>query len=118
MAPTQIYQPQENDDINTSYEPTQADEVILQILKDQWRVSPRLIREILAKRAEEEGLDPDNIRKQYINTSLHDLETAGWIENIVRGLYDFRHDPRDGTDDDPDISKLDPRPMMVMDEDK
>jgi predicted transcriptional regulator len=69
--------------VNESYEPTDDDEEVLDVLKAEERANPYLIRE-------ESGLS-----KQRINHSLQQLDAAGWVTKRTRGLYDFVDDPRD-----------------------
>lgn len=110
QATYQFSDSDEDIDVYADYDPTAADEVILKILKREGRASPRLIRYILEDAAEERDIEPDEIRKQYINTSLRDLSNAGWIRKRVRGLYDFHKDPRDDAEV-PDV-EIDPTPMI------
>lgn len=71
--------------MNEDYEPTDDDEAILNVLKDEpgGRANPLLIRR-------ETGLS-----KQRVGNSLRQLVAAGWVEKPVEGLYDFVGDPRD-----------------------
>jgi len=68
--------------VNESYEPTDDDDAVLDVLADEERANPFLIRE-------ESGLS-----KQRVNKSLEQLTAAGWVEKRTRGLYDFVDDPR------------------------
>jgi predicted transcriptional regulator of viral defense system len=72
--------------VNEEYEPTDTEEQVLAVMREEWRANPYLIRE-------ETGLG-----KGTINTALSNLRAAGWIRRVTRGLYEFVDDPRD-TDD-------------------
>ncbi|MFW5905855.1 MAG: hypothetical protein ACOCUO_03330 [archaeon] len=72
--------------VNEDFEPTDNDEAVLGVLKDEQRANPKLLRE----RTE--------LRKQRINDALRNLRAAGWVRQITRGLYEFVVDPREETD--------------------
>jgi len=67
--------------VNRDYEPTEADEAVLEVLKDG-RANPLLIRE------------NTGLSKQRVNDALIRLRTAGWVERVTRGLYELVDDPR------------------------
>jgi len=76
--------------MNPDHDPSEHEEVVLAVLKRQPgnRANTMLIRE------EAEGLS-----KQQINVALNQLQAAGWVERVTRGLYDFIGDPRGGEDE-------------------
>lgn len=69
-------------DVNEEYEPTDADEAVIGVLKEG-RANPLHIRE------------QTGLRKQRVNDSLDRLSSAGWVRKITRGLYELVDDPRD-----------------------
>jgi len=79
--------------VNEDHEPTPSEETALRVLKDgrgtgaPWgRVTPLLVRE----RGE--------LEKSTAEFALRQLNTAGWVEKPVPGLYEFVDDPREDTD--------------------
>ena len=85
----------ETEMVNESYEPSEGEERVLEVLKDgcgsgdPWgRVTPLYVRE-------QTGIEKGNV--EYY---LRQLDTAGWINRVSsRGLYEFVEDPREGGDD-------------------
>lgn len=75
----------EIDGVNTEYNPTDDDEMVLGVMKTEpcGRVNPFLLRE-------ETGLS-----KQRVGNSLRQLVAAGWVAKRTRALYDLVEDPRD-----------------------
>jgi hypothetical protein len=71
--------------VNESYDPDDREEDVLNVLKEEGRVNPYLVRQ-----RTEYG-------KGEINTSLKSLSDAGWIRRVCRGLYEFVEDPRGQT---------------------
>ena len=71
--------------VNESYDPDDREEDVLNVLKEEGRVNPYLVRQ-----RTEYG-------KGEINTSLKSLSDAGWIRRVCRGLYEFVEDPRQET---------------------
>ena len=71
--------------MNTDYEPTDDDEMILEVMKSEpcGRVNPYLLRE------------ETDLSKQRVSNSLRQLVASGWIEKRTRALYDLVEDPRD-----------------------
>jgi predicted transcriptional regulator of viral defense system len=67
--------------VNEEYEPTDADERVLEVLAEG-RANPLLIRETTG------------LRKQRVNDSLDRLTSAGWVRKVTRGLYELVGDPR------------------------
>ena len=63
--------------------PTENQEAVLEVLKEEHRVNPLRVRT-------ETGLE-----KQRVNDALGSLVDAGWIRRVNRGLYEFVKDPRD-----------------------
>jgi len=72
--------------VNESYDPDDREEDVLNVLKEEGRVNPYLVRQ-----RTEYG-------KGEINTSLKSLSDAGWIRRVCRGLYEFVEDPRGESD--------------------
>jgi len=79
---------------NENYEPGDREETVLELLKDgreedePWgRVNPKYVT------------DRTGIRRQYVSRALGNLETAGWVEKVATGVYEFVADPREGLDE-------------------
>lgn len=79
---------------NRDHEPTDRQQQCLDLLKDgrdgdgPWgRVTPSYV------------VDNTGMRRQYASRALGRLETAGWVRKIAKGLYEFKADPREQTDD-------------------
>lgn len=70
--------------VNREYTPSEKEEAVIDVLRDEWRANPKLIQE-------ETGLG-----KGDINTALTNLRAAGWVTRVTRGLYEFVEDPREG----------------------
>lgn len=68
--------------VNEDFQPADDDEDVLGVVRDYGFANPYLIRE-------ETGLG-----KGDVNTSLVRLTSAGWVDKITRGLYEFVDDPR------------------------
>lgn len=79
---TTIVSPIETGPVNENYEPTDNDEVVLDVLKEG-RANPLYIRE------------KSELPKQRVNESLQRLQSAGWVERVTRGLYELVDDPRE-----------------------
>lgn len=73
---------------NENFEPTDRQERVLAVFKDEYRVNPLRVREVT------------DIRKQRVNDALGSLVDAGWIQRVNRGLYEFVEDPRHEENDD------------------
>jgi len=69
--------------VNENYEPTDAEDDVLEVLRDEWRANPYLIRE------------RTDFGKGTVNTALSNLTSAGWVDKVTRGLYEFVDDPRE-----------------------
>ncbi|WP_198292389.1 MarR family transcriptional regulator [Haladaptatus paucihalophilus] len=69
--------------VNEEFSPSENQEVVLQVFKDEQRVNPLRIRDVT-------GLE-----KQRVNDALGSLVDAGWIRRVNRGLYEFVEDPRE-----------------------
>lgn len=76
--------------VNENYEPSENDELVLEVLKDgrnhdePWgRANPRYL-------INETGLEKSNVE-----FSLRSLRDAGWVERVARGLYELQEDPRE-----------------------
>lgn len=68
---------------NPHIEINERDEEILEILKEEEKVTPLLVRRLT-------GYD-----KGDVNTTLSKFARNGWIQVRVRGLYQFEEDPRE-----------------------
>lgn len=76
--------------VNENYEPSEKDELVLEVLKDgrdrgePWgRANPRYL------------IDETGLEKSNVEFALRSLTSAGWITRISRGLYEFVEDPRE-----------------------
>lgn len=72
--------------MNPNHDPSDYEEVVLSVLKRQpgGRANTMLIRE-----------EAEELSKQQINVALNQLQPAGWVEKVTRGLYDLVGDPRE-----------------------
>lgn len=70
--------------VDTEYEPTESEEIVLDVIVEERRVNPHLL-------SEETDLD-----EETMDTALDALTSAGWVRTVTRGLYEFVADPRDG----------------------
>lgn len=68
--------------VNKEYEPTDREETVLEILREENRVNPYLIR------------NRTDMGKGDVNTALSNLTSAGWVRRVTRGLYEYVDDPR------------------------
>lgn len=82
--------------VNESYEPSEREERILNLLKEgreegePWgRVTVKYVSTEL------------EIRRQYINRDLGSLASAGWVIKPVKGLYELVEDPREDAEENP-----------------
>lgn len=66
--------------VNTDFAPSKQQQQILTILRNEYQVNPRLIRDVT-------GLE-----RQRVNEALNALVNAGWVENRTRGLYRLVYD--------------------------
>jgi hypothetical protein len=73
--------------VNPDFEPTDAEETILDVLKTEYRANPYLIRE------------RTDLGKGEVNTAMVRLTSAGWVSKVTRGLYEFVEDPREEAPD-------------------
>jgi predicted transcriptional regulator of viral defense system len=69
--------------VNETFEPTDRQERVLAVFKDEYRANPLRVRDVT-------GLE-----KQRVNEALGSLVDAGWVRRVNRGLYEFIADPRD-----------------------
>lgn len=60
---------------NKNFDPSKQQRQVLNVLRDEYQVNPRRIRDIT-------GLE-----RQRVNDALGALENAGWVEKRARGLY-------------------------------
>ncbi|WP_440009012.1 MarR family transcriptional regulator [Halomicrococcus sp. SG-WS-1] len=65
---------------NKGFDPTKQQSKVLNVLRDEYQVNPRRIRDVT-------GLE-----RQRVNDALSALENAGWIEKQARGLYRLVYD--------------------------
>lgn len=68
--------------VNEDFKPTENQEAVLEVLKEEHRVNPLRVREITG------------FEKQRVNEALGSLVDAGWVKRVTRGLYEFNRDPR------------------------
>ena len=68
--------------VNENFKPTDRQERILTVLKDEHRANPLRVRNVT------------DISKQRVNDELGSLVDAGWIRRVNRGLYEYVEDPR------------------------
>ena len=80
--------------VNENYEPSENDELVLEVLKDgrdrdgPWgRANPRYL------------IDETGLEKSNVEFSLRSLRSAGWVERSARGLYEFVDDPREESEE-------------------
>jgi len=80
--------------VNENYEPSENDELVLEVLKDgrnrddPWgRANPRYL------------IDETGLEKSNVEFSLRSLRSAGWVERAARGLYELVDDPREESDE-------------------
>ncbi|WP_175424229.1 MarR family transcriptional regulator [Haladaptatus sp. W1] len=69
--------------VNEEFRPSENQEVVLQVFKDEQRANPLRIRDVT------------DLEKQRVNDALGSLVDAGWIRRVNRGLYEFVEDPRE-----------------------
>lgn len=69
--------------VNERFEPTDRQERVLDVLKDEYRVNPLRVRVVT------------DISKQRVNDELGSLVDAGWIRRVNQGLYEYVEDPRE-----------------------
>lgn len=67
---------------NEDYSPSDTEDDVLDVLRDEWKANPYLIREQTGH------------GKGAVNTALTRLTSAGWVRQVTRGLYEFVDDPR------------------------
>ena len=65
---------------NKSFDPSGQQRKVLNVLRDEYQVNPRRIRDVTG------------IERQRVNDALNALENAGWIEKRARGLYRIVYD--------------------------
>lgn len=73
--------------MNENFEPSERQEKVLDVFKEETRVNPLRLREVTG------------YSKQRVNDVLRDLQAAGWVRRVNRGLYEFVGDPREQTND-------------------
>lgn len=69
---------------NENFEPSEPQEDVLAVVKDETRVNPLRVRNVTG------------LGKQRVNDALGSLVDAGWVRHVNQGLYEFIEDPRDG----------------------
>lgn len=78
-----------SDAVNESYEPDEQEAMVMDVIRDEGRVNPMLVRQ------------KTGLRKEYVSRAISGLQKAGWVRQVtvdgepVRGLYDCVGDPRD-----------------------
>lgn len=73
---------EDGDMVNENYEPTDREDEIIDVMRDEGRANPYLLR------------DRTGYSKGDVNTALSNLTSAGWVKKVTRGLYEFVEDPR------------------------
>lgn len=74
--------------VNEEYQPSDKEEAVLEVLKDEKRATNALIRE---------RCDEFDSHGENVNNYIRKLVAAGWVERYHKGLYDFVEDPREGS---------------------
>ena len=69
--------------VNEDFEPTDRQERVLDVFKNEARANPLRVREVT------------DLPKQRVNDALGSLVDAGWVRKVNRGLYEFVEDPRE-----------------------
>jgi DNA-binding IclR family transcriptional regulator len=78
---------------NENHEPTDRQEACLELLtagRDVGGPWGRVTSGYVA--------DETEMRRQYASRALRRLETAGWVQKLDKGFYEFVVDPREGSD--------------------
>jgi hypothetical protein len=70
--------------VNRDYTPTDTEDDIIDVMREERRANPYLIRQ------------QTDLGKGDVNTALSNLTSAGWVRKVTRGLYEFVEDPRTG----------------------
>lgn len=65
---------------NENFDPTRQQCEVLDVLRDEYQVNPRRIRDVT-------GLE-----RQRVNDTLSALKNAGWVKKQARGLYQLVYD--------------------------
>lgn len=71
---------------NENFEPSESQEDVFDVLKEEYRVNPLRVRNVTG------------LGKQRVNDDLGSLVDAGWIRHVNQGLYEFVEDPREGNE--------------------
>lgn len=69
--------------MNEDYEPTDNEEYIIDVL-EEGRATPKYLKE------------RTGLNDQQINYALNQLQAAGWVTKVTKGLYELEADPRRG----------------------
>lgn len=69
--------------MNEDYEPSDNEDYILEVL-EEGRVTPKYLKE------------RTGLNDQQINYALNQLQAAGWVTKVTKGLYELVGDPREG----------------------
>lgn len=73
-------------ELQMDYEPDETERAVLAVLREETRVNPLRVREAT------------DIRKQYVNDALRQLQKAGVVQKVNRGLYEHVPENDDGAD--------------------
>lgn len=76
------------------YEPDENEQAVLEVLREEGRANPYLIRERI------------ELRKEYVSKALTGLVKAGVVEKATRGLYDHVPENDDEFERDDDVEQL------------
>ena len=76
------------------YEPDENEQAVLEVVREERRVNPMRVRE------------QTDLRKQYVNDALRQLQKAGVIRKVSRGLYEHVPENDDEyTEDDEELKR-------------
>ena len=90
-------------DPQMDYEPDETERAVLDVIRDEGRVNPLRVRETT------------DIRKQYVNDALRQLQKAGVVRKVNRGLYEHVPENDANADADPDDVDLDAVRAAIVD---
>lgn len=75
------------------YQPDEIEQAVLDVLKREGRANPLRIRE------------ETDIRKQYVNNALRQLDKAELVRKVTTGLYEYTGSDAPGTVDKPALNR-------------
>ena len=77
------------------YEPDETEQKVLDVVRREKRVNPMRVREATG------------VRKQYVNDALRQLQKAGVVRKVNRGLYEHVPENDDEAEDATDTDDVD-----------